>query len=67
MKTDVKGCSTTEAGTEHYESFEYRHKKFIQYDYRHTDGRLFSCIGNTLKQCRETKNLWLSQQTPINN
>lgn len=31
----------------------------VQYDYRHTDGELFSCVRYTLEDCREAKDKWL--------
>jgi len=37
--------------------------KLCQYDYRHTDGDLFSCIAETLDQCREKRDEWLSKKT----
>ena len=46
------GVSTTTApGTEQYEVFYigYRHRsKRYQYDYRHTDGELFSCVAENV-------------------
>ena len=59
MKKDVNGCSTCPKGKESYECFEYRGKKFVQYDYRHTNGDLFSCVASNLEACREKKNKWL--------
>ncbi len=47
--------TTTTPGTEQYEVFYigYRHRsKRYQYDYRHTDGELFSCVAPTLTECR---------------
>lgn len=60
MNTDIKGCtSTTEAGSEQYENFRTkvngRYQNFVQYDYRHTNGALFSCVKPTLTQCREAR------------
>lgn len=58
--------TTTQLGTEQYENFELgygrRAKKLVQYDYRHTDGELFSCVKTTLELCREARNLWLSKK-----
>ena len=46
---DNNGCSICAAGSENYETFNTRigrkRVKRVQYDYRHTDGELFSCIG----------------------
>ena len=55
--------TTTTPGTEQYEVFYtgYRpRRKHYQYDYRHTDGELFSCVAGTLKECRQRRDEWLS-------
>lgn len=57
IKLTANGVSTTTApDTEQYEVFYtgycIRCKKRYQYDYRHTDGELFSCVAGTLKECR---------------
>lgn len=56
--------TTTTPGTEKYEVFytgyRTRRKKHYQYDYRHTDGELFSCVAPTLKECRQRRDEWLS-------
>ena len=61
--------TTTTPGTEQYEVFYtgYRshRKKHYQYDYRHTDGTLFSCVCSTLKECRQRRDEWLNKK--INN
>lgn len=59
------GVSTcTEAGTEKYEKFQIgmgrRRRTLIQYDYRHTDGELFSCVKPTLDECRAERDKWLT-------
>lgn len=58
--------TTTQLGTEQYEGFELgygrRSKKLIQYDYRHTDGELFSCVKTSLEACRAARDLWLSKK-----
>lgn len=60
MKTDVNGCSTCNNGTESFEMFRNRRKRrLIQYDYRHHNGELFSCVGPTIEDCREKKDKWL--------
>ena len=62
----INGVSTcTALGTEKYEEFysgRRPKKAMIQYDYRHTDGELFSTIAPTLEQCREKRNLWLNKK-----
>ena len=32
----------------------------VQYDYRHTDGELFSCVKPTLDECRAARDKWLT-------
>jgi hypothetical protein len=59
MNTDVKGCSTCQAGTEQYQNFHYRGTIFVQYDYRMHSGKLFSCVAPTLEKCREKRDAWL--------
>lgn len=68
MKMTANGVSTTATpGTEQYEVFytDYRarRKKHYQYDYRHTDGELFSCVADTLKKCRQHRDEWLNKKT----
>lgn len=65
-KLTVNGVSTTTApGTEQYEVFytgyRTRRKKHYQYDYRHTDGELFSCVAPTLKECIQRRDEWLNK------
>ena len=64
-KMTINGVSTcTEAGTEKYEKFQSgsgRGKRIlVQYDYRHTDGELFSCVKLTLNECRAARDRWLT-------
>lgn len=66
-KLTANGVSTTTTpGTEQYEVFytgyRTRRKKRYQYDYRHTDGELFSCVADTLKECRQHRDEWLSKR-----
>ncbi len=62
----INGVSTcTALGTEKYEQFHIGRrprKAYIQYDYRHTDGELFSTVAPTLEQCRDKRNLWLNKK-----
>ena len=59
MKSNIKGCSTCPIGHENYEFFTSNigRKTYnkIQYDYRYTDGELFSCVANSLDEAREKK------------
>ena len=60
-KMTINGVSTCQsAGTENYEKFQTgigrRKRTLVQYDYRHTDGELFSCVKPTLDECRAARN-----------
>lgn len=64
MMNDEHGCTVCNvAGQEKYESymsgFGRKKTKMYQYDYRHTDGELFSCCAPTLDECRRRRNAWL--------
>jgi hypothetical protein len=60
MKTDVNGCSTTEKGRENYETFKSpKGQTLVQYDYRTINGKLFSCIANSLEEARNKRGNWL--------
>ena len=37
----------------------FRGQAYFQYDYRHTDGRLFSTTGSSVDSCRAKRDLWL--------
>ncbi len=37
-----------------------RKRTLVQYDYRHTDGELFSCVKPTLDECRAARDKWLN-------
>ena len=63
MAMTVNGVSTTtELGTEQYEETEICGRRCVQYDYRHTNGRLFSCVKRTLEMCRVARDEWISKQ-----
>jgi hypothetical protein len=52
--------TTTEPGSENYEHYtNYKGQSLFQYDYRHTDGELFSCIKGTLKSCKDARGIWI--------
>jgi len=62
----VNGVTTTNApGQEQYETFTMRlgrkPQRMVQYDYRHTNGRLFSCVRPTLEDCRAARDAWLAK------
>lgn len=48
-------------GQEQHEYFRDRIAKkcHCQYDYRHTNGELFSCVKPTLEACRQAKEKWI--------
>lgn len=61
----INGVSTCQkAGTEKYENFHFgigrRKRTLVQYDYRHTDSELFSCVKATLDECRTERDKWLA-------
>ena len=60
----VSTCQT--AGTEKYECFQSgfgrRKRTLVQYDYRHTDGELFSCVKPTLDECRTERDKWMNKK-----
>lgn len=60
---DKNGCSTCEKGQENYETFfsSIMKRELVQYDYRTESGKLFSCVRNTLEECRELRDKWLAK------
>jgi len=58
-------------GQEQFEEFYPRGQKRtefnkrIQYDYRHTNGRLFSTITVSLKEARERRDLWVRKSETL--
>ena len=61
------GVSTCRAaGTEQFEQFQTcfgtRKRMLVQYDYRASDGELFSCVAPTLEECRHRRDAWLSEK-----
>jgi hypothetical protein len=57
--------TTTEYGQEQHEYFSRKigrqAKQYCSYDYRHTDGELFSCVKPTLAACRASRDEWLKK------
>lgn len=50
-------------GQEQHELYAHpiqRGKKLCQYDYRHTDGELFSCVAPSLEAARAKRDQWLA-------
>lgn len=71
MSMTKNGISTTRTpGTEKYERYRNpvaRRKRsaspyLYQYDYRDTDGELFSCVAASLEQCRARRDAWLLEK-----
>jgi len=58
--------STLKNGHEQHETFMFasinKSRLSVQYDYRHTDGELFSCVKPTLEKCIEARDSWLKQK-----
>ena len=58
------GVSITQAPGEEkfvkYRPVAFKGRIFYQYDYRHTDGELFSCVKPTLDECRAARDKWLN-------
>lgn len=67
MKTDINGCSTCAAGRENYESYTQRVGRktyeLVQYDYRHTDGELFSTVAPTVEEARRRRDDWMKNRS----
>ena len=40
----------------------FRGQIYYQYDYRHTDGELFSCVAPTLENARKRRDSWLKDK-----
>jgi hypothetical protein len=52
-------------GREQYEKYTPAIRKAApryQYDYRHTNGELFSCVKKTLDECRAARDRWIEQR-----
>jgi hypothetical protein len=59
---DQNGCSVCRTGEENYTTFRPAHRPkelYYQYDYRHTDGELFSTVAPSLEQCRVIRDKWI--------
>lgn len=40
----------------------FRGQIYIQYDYRHTNGKLYSTVAKTLETCRQKRDEWIKRQ-----
>lgn len=61
MSMTENGISATANGKEQYETFIAAGRERVQYDYRHVNGKLFSCVGKTLEACRAKRDAWLAK------
>jgi hypothetical protein len=62
------GCSTCAQGNENYTTFRPTHcpnQTFYQYDYRYSDGELFSTIAPNLEDCRSRRDKWLAKRNKM--
>ena len=48
-------------GKEQYEGYQsgLAGRQMVHYDYRHTDGQLFTCIATDLERARARRDVWL--------
>jgi len=65
------GVSITQAPGEEkfvkYRPVTFKGRIFYQYDYRHTDGELFSSVAKTLAECRHRRDKWIEKKEQGNN
>ncbi|WOG09728.1 DUF3873 domain-containing protein [Bacteroides caccae] len=45
----------------------FRGQIYYQYDYRHTDGELFSTVAKTLDECRRRRDEWVAKKNGVIN
>ena len=45
--------------------FAFKGRIFYEYDYRHTDGELFSTVAKTLAECRHRRDKWIEKNRVI--
>ena len=45
----------------------FRGQIYYQYDYRHTDGELFSTVAKTLDECRRRRDEWIAKKNGVIN
>jgi hypothetical protein len=52
-------------GEEQFETFKsaVAGREMVQYDYRHTDGELFSVVKVSLEFCRKAKDNWIAKKS----
>ena len=57
--------SILEQGKESYATYiagAFRGTEYYQYDYRHTNGELFSTVAKSLEECRKQRDEWLAEK-----
>ena len=59
---DPKNIGPGEEQHEYYTDRSRKKRCLCQYDYRASDGELFSCIKLTLDACRAARNEWLERR-----
>ena len=59
MKSDLNGCSTCQIGQEVYTPFIAKGRQYIQYDFRNSQGKLFSCVAGSLSHARQKRDKWM--------
>ena len=66
MNNHLPTISTCPIGEEQYVEFADRNKRGhlirVQYDYRHTDGVLYSTIADDLEAARARRDAWLERR-----
>lgn len=65
MKNDKNGTSTCPPGEEKFEIGRIPGRvglTYVQYDFRHPDGELFSTTARTLTMAREKRDKWLDKK-----
>jgi hypothetical protein len=65
MKTDVQGHSTCPVGKESFETFysSFKKRDLVQYDYRHSDGELFTTVALNVESARSKRDQWLENKS----
>lgn len=58
---DPKNIAPNEEQHEYYKDSITR-KRRCQYDYRDSDGTLFSCTRPTLEECRRARDAWIEKR-----
>ena len=62
MKSDRNGVSTCAPGEEQYEIAHVGRLAYVQYDFRHPDGELFTTTAPNLKTARDRRDKWLAKK-----